>query len=271
LSTSPVNSRKLDHAERWLRDGLALCRPPAYFQTLDVDMSRMQALIGLARLRDVRITYTHIIVRAAAVALAANPDLHVLVCAGRIYSPESVDIGLSIAGETFVAPVLVVEGAERKSLGVLAEEITRRAPQVMAADHRMLQLLRRWGWLLPFGFLRRALLRMLFRIPAFRRKGSGTFQVSLVPNVDQALTPMFSASAILIAGCVRDRVVAINGKPAVRPMATLTCCADHGVWDGRAGERFLLAVRNVLETGTLESELGAASEAVRAKSATVGG
>ena len=84
MSTSPVNSRKLDHADRWLRDGLALCRPPAYFQTLDVDMSRMQALIGLARLRDVRITYTHIMVRAAALALAANPDLHVLVCAGRI-------------------------------------------------------------------------------------------------------------------------------------------------------------------------------------------
>jgi pyruvate/2-oxoglutarate dehydrogenase complex dihydrolipoamide acyltransferase (E2) component len=233
-------------------------------------MSRMQALIGLARQRDIRITYTHIIVRAAAVALAANPDLHVLMCASRIHSPDRVDIGLSIAGETFVAPVLVVEGADQKSLLVVAEEITRRAPEVKAADHQMLQLLRRWGWLLPFSFLRRALLRILFRGLAFRRKGSGTFQVSLVPNVDQAFTPMFSTSAILIAGSVRDRVVAVSGKPAVRAMATLTCCADHGVWDGRAGERFLLAVRNVLETGALESELEPPPESVRTKSATSG-
>jgi pyruvate dehydrogenase E2 component (dihydrolipoamide acetyltransferase) len=270
LTNLPVNSRKLDPAELWLRDGLALCRPPAYFQTLDVDMSRMQTLIGLARQRNVRITYTHIIVRAAAVALAANPDLHVLVCAGRVYSPDRVDIGLSIAGETFVAPVLVVEGADRKSLTGVAEEIVRRAPEVKAADQKMLQLLRRWGWLLPFGFLRRALLRILFRIPAFRRRGSGTFQVSLVPNVDQAFTPMFSTSAILIAGSVRDRVVAIAGVPTVRAMTTLTCCADHGIWDGRAGERFLLAVRNVLETGALESELELPPEAVRTKSASAG-
>ena len=270
MSQPQVNSRRLDHAELWLRDGLAICRPPAYFQSLDVDMSRMQALINRARQSNVRITYTHIMVRAAAVALAANPDLHVLVCAGRVYSPDRVDIGLSIAGETFVAPVLIVEGADRKNLTAVAEEIVRCAPEVRAADKKLLQVLRRWGWLVPFGLLRRALLRILFRILAFRRKGSGTFQVSLVPNVDQAFTPMFSTSAILIAGSVRDRVVAIGGVPVVRAMATLTCCADHGIWDGRAGERFLLAVQNVLETGVLEKDLEPPREAVRVKSASAG-
>jgi pyruvate/2-oxoglutarate dehydrogenase complex dihydrolipoamide acyltransferase (E2) component len=164
-----------------------------------------------------------------------------------------VDIGLSIAGESFVAPVLVIERVEEKSVADIAHEIATRAAEIRHADQQMLRLLRRWGRLVPFGFMRRALLRILFTSATFRRKGVGTFQVSTVP-ADWALSSTFSASGLLIGGQTRQRVVAVNGQPAVRPTMTLTLCGDHAVWDGRAAARMLAAVKSELEGAGSETK-----------------
>ena len=115
--------------------------------------------------------------------------------------------------------------------------MARRAPEAQvgrSADARRAQT---WGWLVPFGFMRRAILRLLFSSAEFRRRGAGTFQVSTVP-ADWALTSTFSTAGVLMGGQVRSRVVAVDGQPAVRPVMTLTLSGDHGVWDGRAAVRF---------------------------------
>ena len=141
---------------------------------------------------------------------------------------------------------MVIEGADRKTVEDLVEETTRRAPEVRKADQAMLRALRSWGRLVPFGFLRRALLRRLFASATFRRKGAGTFQVSTVP-LDWALSSAFNTAGVLIAGQTRSRVVAVDGAVAIRPVMILTLSADHGVWDGRAAARFLAAVKTELE------------------------
>jgi pyruvate dehydrogenase E2 component (dihydrolipoamide acetyltransferase) len=206
---------------------------------------------ALRRLSDLRktgaaVTPTHLLVSAAARALAANPALHQVIAGNRRQYPARVDIGLSITGETFVAPVLVIEGADQKSPVEIAAEIVRRAPEAQNADRQMLHLLRRWGWLVPFGFLRRAILRMLFTSAAFRRKGAGTFQVSTVP-ADWALTSTFATAGVLMGGQVQSRVMAVEGQPAVRPVMTITLSGDHAVWDGRAATRFMAFVKAELE------------------------
>ena len=244
----------LDFAERWLRDGISVCRPPAFSQSLEVDMTRAKDLLDAARKRGIRLTYTHLIVRAAALVLAANPELHILVCGARRRFPAQVDIGLSLAGDMFLTPVLVIPDAARKSLLAVAEEIRQRTPEVQEESRAFAARLRRWGRLIPFGFLRRALLRMLRASFSFRKKGSGTFQVSIVPGVDRFDTPLFNTSAILTAGAVRERVVALNGVPAVGSTVWLTCSADHRVWNGNACETFLVRMREVLEGSTLQDE-----------------
>jgi pyruvate/2-oxoglutarate dehydrogenase complex dihydrolipoamide acyltransferase (E2) component len=249
------NPRTLDYAERWLRDGLEITRPPAFFQSMDADMTRVQKLIQDAATRGLRLTYAPVLVRAAALSLARNRDLHVVVSGRKAYAPGSIDIGLSIAGEMFLAPVLVLKDAENKKLLALAREIGARAPEARAADRKMMAMLRNWGWVIPFSSARKAALRILARFAGFGRKGSGTFQVSVLADVDQHMTPLFGTVGILCAGRVRDRVVAVNGRPQVRPTITLTCCADHRLWDGKAGERFLRGVREALEDDSLESEL----------------
>ena len=180
-------SARLDYAERWLLDGLHVLRPP--FSALQVTADMTNAIRRLEALRrdGVHATATHLLVRAAARALAANPALHQLIAGTRRHRPATVDIGLSVTGDTFVAPVLVIERADTKSIAEIAAEISQRAPQVREADRQMLGVLRRWGWIVPFAFLRRAILRLLFRSGAFRRKGAGTFQISTVAG-DWALT-----------------------------------------------------------------------------------
>ena len=237
---------RLTFSERWLRDGLTVLRPALSVVQITVDMSRALGRLDQLRAGGVQATATHLVVSAAARALRANPDLHQLVAGNRRQRPARIDIGLSVSGESFVAPVLVIEAADEKSLEQLAEETARRTPDVRAADRRLQHGLDRWGWMVPLGVARRAVLRTLFRSPAFSRGGAGTFQVTTVPG-DWALTSSFATAGVLAAGQVRDRVIPVNGQPAVRPTMTLTLSGDHAIWNGRSAARFLSAVRVEME------------------------
>jgi pyruvate/2-oxoglutarate dehydrogenase complex dihydrolipoamide acyltransferase (E2) component len=249
-----VRSRTLKFSERWFHDGLMISGKPAYHQSLEVDFERVQRAIARAKEHGVRLTYAHVLVRAAALALAANPDLHTLLCGNRVFGPKHVDIGLSISADTSVVPVLRIDRADEKSVQAIALQIAGNTNAVRKQHEDLIALLDRWGWLVPFRFLRQSMLRMAFRSFRFRHHGCGTLQVSVMPGVDVAATPLFNTAAILVAGQVKDRVVAVDGVPKVLPTAHLTCSADHRVWNGQAGLRFLRAVQEVLAGDQLEEE-----------------
>jgi pyruvate dehydrogenase E2 component (dihydrolipoamide acetyltransferase) len=79
----------------------------------------------------------------------------------------------------------------------------------------------------------------------------GTFTIS---NLGMFGVDAFSAiitppqAAILAVGRIADRVVAINGQPAVRPMMTLTLSSDHRVVDGARAAEFLKHVAEAIST-----------------------
>jgi pyruvate/2-oxoglutarate dehydrogenase complex dihydrolipoamide acyltransferase (E2) component len=237
---------RLDYAERWMRDSLTVLRPAFAAHQTTVDMTNALRRLDEMRRDGVTATATHLLVHAAARALSQNPDLHEVVGATRHHRPPHVDIGLSVTGEIFVAPVLIIERAEEKSVAEIAEETARRVPEIRKVDKEMLETMRRWGWMVPFGFLRRAILRLMFASPAYRQKVAGTFQVTTVP-LDWAITSTFVAAGVLVGGQVWSKVVAEGGQPVVRSTMTLTLCGDHGVWDGRAVARLLSAIRSELE------------------------
>lgn len=70
----------------------------------------------------------------------------------------------------------------------------------------------------------------------------GTFTIS---NLGMYKVDSFTAivtppqAAILAVGAVADRVVPIDGQPAIRPMMTLTLSTDHRVADGARAALFL--------------------------------
>ena len=71
---------------------------------------------------------------------------------------------------------------------------------------------------------------------------NGTFTIT---NLGMYNVDAFNAiilppqAAILAVGRIADRVVAVDGQPAVRPMMTLTLSGDHRVIDGAQGALFL--------------------------------
>src|SRR5437667_441809 len=70
----------------------------------------------------------------------------------------------------------------------------------------------------------------------------GTFKLS---NLGMYKVDAFSAiitppqAAVLAVGAVSERVGAVEGKPAVRPMMTMTLSSDHRVVDGARAAEFL--------------------------------
>ena len=78
----------------------------------------------------------------------------------------------------------------------------------------------------------------------------GTFTISNLGmyGVEQfiaALNP--PQAAILAVGTTEDRIVAVDGAPAVRPMLTLTLTCDHRAVDGATGAEFLATLKASLE------------------------
>ena len=75
----------------------------------------------------------------------------------------------------------------------------------------------------------------------------GTFQVTVAP-ADSGGTFMFATSAILCAGRIREKPAVVNHEIVARPMMTISCCADHRVWNGITVSRFLKGVKKRLES-----------------------
>lgn len=77
----------------------------------------------------------------------------------------------------------------------------------------------------------------------------GTFTLS---NLGMYKVDAFSAiitppqAAVLATGAISERVVAAEGKPAVRPMMTMTLSSDHRVVDGARAAEFLGDLADVL-------------------------
>jgi pyruvate/2-oxoglutarate dehydrogenase complex dihydrolipoamide acyltransferase (E2) component len=241
--------QNLDFAERWLRDGLHESGHAGAFEGIDVDVSVASQILRQFKMGGRPVTWTHVFICAVASTLAKNPDLHQMVAGNKKFQPSSVDICVSVAGESSVTPVVIIEDAAHKDIFAIAAELIRRSPEAVRDGEQFAMVLRRWGWIVPFSGLRRRLLRLLLDRLWYRRKVSGTFQISSVPHVDVFAPLRFNTAGALGIGAVRERVVVVNGVPAVRPMVTLTCCLDHGVWNGMEAARFLNGVRGILESG----------------------
>jgi pyruvate/2-oxoglutarate dehydrogenase complex dihydrolipoamide acyltransferase (E2) component len=251
---------RLDYADRWLTDGFRVLQenPVGFIGTLDIEMTRAKALVAQMRARGVAGSYAGIMVRAVALAMARNSESHALLVGSRRMRPDNVSIGLSVSGETATAaaPVMRLEQVDTKTLVAVCEEVAVRAPEVRAEDSRTLAKLRKWGWMIPTGWLRRFVLRRVMSSLRFRRL-FGSLQVTIVSGVDIVAALAYGAPGIVGLGRIEERVVVRDGKPAVRHMATMSFAGDHKLWNGERIVRFMAEVRKILESDELLAEVPA--------------
>ncbi|MBX3014661.1 MAG: 2-oxo acid dehydrogenase subunit E2 [Caldilineaceae bacterium] len=167
----------------------------------------------------VKLTYTDLVVKAVAAALRKHPRLNASWLQEQIVANSEINIGLAVAVEDGLL-VPVIHAADRLGLSEIA---SRRLDLVEKAQA---------GKLPPADL------------------ANGTFTIS---NLGMFGVERFNAivnppqSAILAVGALTDRVVPVNGQPAVQPMLTLTLSCDHRSVDGARAAQFLQTLVGYLE------------------------
>lgn len=104
----------------------------------------------------------------------------------------------------------------------------------------MIDNLRKFGWLVPFKFLRHLIVKYWFRT-----RESGTFQLTCVPTVDVVAPYIFSSSAIFGVGQVKERQ---NTETIDRRLSVnVTLVVNHAIFDGQRASILLNEFKNILE------------------------
>jgi pyruvate dehydrogenase E2 component (dihydrolipoamide acetyltransferase) len=194
---------------------------PHFYLRREVDASRLQSWRAAARSRpgQERASHTDLLVRLVAEALRRHPRVNSSWSDGAVVRSEQINVGIAVAvDDGLVVPV--VHDADRLSL---ADTVARRIELVDAA---------RAGRLRPEDVT------------------GGTFTVS---NLGMYGVDSFDAivnapqAAILAVGRVADRVIPVDGQPAVRPVLQLSVSFDHRVVDGARGAEFVETLASLAE------------------------
>jgi pyruvate dehydrogenase E2 component (dihydrolipoamide acetyltransferase) len=189
---------------------------PHFFVSREVDARALGAAREkygpvIEKERGVRLSHTDLLIAAVARTLEKHPRLNASWTGGGIRLNPEVNIGVAMAVDDGVVTA-VIPGANRKSLGeiaVLRRDLAERA---------------RAGKLRPSDISG----------ATFTISNLGMYQVDAFTAI--IVSPQ---AAILAVGRITDRVVAVDGQPAVRPMMNLTLSSDHRVVDGARAALFL--------------------------------
>jgi pyruvate dehydrogenase E2 component (dihydrolipoamide acetyltransferase) len=201
---------------------------PHFFVTRDVDAgalgaARERMLPDIERSHGVKVTHTDLLVAIVARTLAKHPRLNAGWTADGIVSHEDVNVALAMAVDNAVVTA-VIPRADRASVADIA--IRRRDLAERA----------RAGRLQPADI------------------AGATFTISNLGMFDvDAFTAIIvpPQAAILAVGAIADRVVAVNGQPAVRPMMSMTLSSDHRVVDGVRAAEFMRDLANAIKSPQL--------------------
>ena len=268
---SPAAVAKVDRleripfGERWVPDAWEFFQVPGGFGLLLADVTNAKKALRILRDAKIPATFPHLVVRAVGMTFAQYPDAVKIICNYQRLTPAALDVGLSMAGQTAYAPVVVIPAVDQKPLSVLVPTIIEAVDAAAAREARDLAALHKWA--IPFRWFRRWVLGGLHRNLKWRMRIVGHFQVSCLTNADVVVPLMFYSNGILGVGAVRDRVVAIDGQPAVRPTVWLSGVADHAATDGMRGGDALQAIKATLEGEELVRE---AHEAAALRAAQAG-
>jgi pyruvate dehydrogenase E2 component (dihydrolipoamide acetyltransferase) len=193
---------------------------PQFHLVREVNASRLVAWRERAVKRTgIRVTYTDLLVKLVAAAIAQHPGVNASWQDGGITRQDDINIGLAVAiDDGLVVPV--IHHADRLGLPELVAEREALVGRAQA------------GRLRPADITGGG-----FTISNLGMYGVDGF--TAIVNPPQA--------AILAVGRIADRVVAVNGQPAVQPMMVLTLSCDHRALDGARGAQFLATLAELVE------------------------
>ncbi len=262
MSTFDVDSR----IPTWRKVALSSWRQsddPAISGWLDVDATRLtEYLANLRRTSGQRVTVTHLVGKAAAIAFQENPDCNAVVSFGRLKRRSSVNVFFSVAvGDGKNLSGAKVEHVDQLLLTEIADHLAGDVGRIRDKGDTDLQksqsLLRRLPGVMLGPIMKATAFAMFDLNLDLGRLGVpyDPFGSVVVSNIgvfglEQGFAPLIPAgrtSAILTIGAIRNKVIALGTEMAVRPVLTICGTFDHRVVDGYHLGRIAETLKNVLE------------------------
>lgn len=230
--------------------------------SLDIDATAALSYIEKLRISTgQKITISHLVAKALAMAIAKMPEANGIVARGRLFLRDDVDIFLQVALDGGVSlSGATIRQADRKSVAEIAKELSEKVADIRAhrddATEKTMDSMRR----IPSRLLRPILrfLEWLQYDHDIDLKWLGvekdTFGSAMVTNVgmfglQQGFAPLFPlgrTAIVLLVGEVSDKPVAVAGQVVIRPMLGLHATVDHRVIDGYHAGVLASELRKVL-------------------------
>ncbi len=188
----------------------------------ELDTTRFLAYLQDAKqvfaLRDIKLSFTDLLIKIVARALARHPKLNASLAGNEIIYHKDINIGLAVALEDGLI-VPVIRGADQMSL----QEIAVTAKALIAKA--------RSGQLLPDDYT------------------GGTFTISnLGMYAVDHFTPIINLPESAILGVSRTvkKPVVIGDKIEIRDMTGFSLTVDHRIIDGAVGAEFMGTLQEML-------------------------
>jgi pyruvate dehydrogenase E2 component (dihydrolipoyllysine-residue acetyltransferase) len=196
---------------------------PHFYMSADVDMSecaRLKQSLAAAR-PDPAVSYTHLLLRAVALALVKHPRINArYVADDAVEFSSAVHLGIAVAlDEGLIVPV--VHDCESKDLFAIAEAARALVERVRAGKAESGDL------------------------------SGGTFTVSnlgMYPIEEFAAVINPPQAAVLAVGSLGERAVVRDGAVVARQTMRVTLSSDHRVIDGAEAAQFLQTLKELLES-----------------------
>lgn len=218
-----------------------------------------------------KVTITHLVGKAAGLALASAPEINGRILFGKYVPHETADISfLVVIGEGSDLAKVKVSSIDKLTIPEVAEKLRKHAERLRDGKDdefnkskpilralptwALRRLLRSIGWLTgAWGLSVPALGLEPFPFGACMVTSVGMF------GMDEgfaAPTPFARVPIYLAVMRIEDKPVVINGEVTVQPMLGLTATVDHRFMDGYHGAVLARVVRDSLEQPwTMENEL----------------
>ncbi|MBA3460370.1 MAG: 2-oxo acid dehydrogenase subunit E2 [Deltaproteobacteria bacterium] len=241
---------------------------PSIYGQMDVDATAALAFLAEhTRATGVRLTVTHLVARAVALALRDQPEINGKIRFwGRLEQRSTIDVFVTVATEgNRDLSGARIERADEKSLAALATEIADRVSKIRTGKDASYKQSRRALASVPWYLARTAtwlsdvLVNELHLDLTKQGLPPDPFGSAIVTSVgmfgiDSAFAPFVPLARcpmLILVPEVRPRPWAVGDRVEVRPVLRLCATFDHRLIDGAAAGRFANRLTQLFATPDL--------------------
>ena len=237
-------------------------RDPSVYGTLEIDIGDARDRIAAQRrATGQRITVTHLVGRALALAIAERPEVNAIVRFGSLYRRDTIDIFFQVAfegGEDLNGAKVV--SADQKSVEEIARELDDAARAVRERRSEAVKTASR------FKRLPAAVTGIALRATSFATYDLGLdlsrfgvpfdgFGSAMITNVgsfglstgNAPLLPFSRCPIVVLVGEARERPVVREGVVVARPILPIGVTFDHRLLDGYQATKMAARFTELLE------------------------